>query len=895
MSAYWRPVDRAPRTVHFVDTRSGTPGTASTPVGSAHTAVEGEHMGAMPWEMPRPALVARAGARRSMPRPLIRRARVAVAIALFGCGVAPALALPLTNDSLAVAIDAQAGAYRLGPAGGRPVLQATVGALVDHRWLHPADYPAHTQATSPFSDALGAGHQVTTTYSGRKGSPDLVCVVQLYANRPYGTVQVLVRNATRTQATVQAIRSVEAMGDAIVDLGGQPADERVLSDSFSEDWPDLVIRDLVAAPGGMHRGVGSQLVYDRKTGQSLFLGALSSDRFLTVLRLQAAGDGAAARLAAYTVDSTGTTEIQRDYSPADSLKSMTSDRIELSLPLRPGAVLASERLLFATGSDYLEQLRAYGAAIRQLHAARVSSEIPIGWWSWTAFYAAINEGEVLANADWLARHLAPLGFRYFQVDEGYQYARGEYLTANATQFPDGMGLVAHRIVGDGLTLGLWTAPFEVSRRSWVYEHHKDWLVHNARGRPIPLEDVWDQASDTLYALDTTHPQAQQYLRQTYRTLVHEWGVRFIKLDFMDTTAIEGYYYRPATTALEAQRIGLQVIRAAVGESVVLDKDGSPMLNPVGIVDTGRVSADTGHTFLRTKTAAPGIAARFYMNGNFFINDPDAFNVTDSYLVENADERAAHTLEEAQASIALSAIAGGMYEIGDDLLVLGSEPERLALVGKRDLLDMARGGRASTPVDLLSYDERDGQPSVFVLRQSPRQSIVTVFNWTDAARTRVLALSDLGLAVGAGTTATVVLGDERVPALEHGTLRLRDQPPRSALVIKLVDPSLARTAPAVTARVPAQSTVGQTLALAAQAAADGVPALAYHWDFGDGTVADGPRVTHCYTRAAQFTVHLTVEGPDDAPYEQVFTVGVSGALQPTPQLRANRRFEAAADR
>ena len=99
--------------------------------------------------------------------------------------------------------------------------------------------------------------------------------------------------------------------------------------------------------------------------------------------------------------------------------------------------------------------------------------------------------------------------------------------------------------------------------------------------------------------------AQEYLRQTYRTLVREWGVRFIKLDFMDSTAIEGFMYRPHTTALEALRIGLQVIRDAVGEDVILDKDGSPMLTPVGLVDTGRISADTAHSFEGTRTAAPG--------------------------------------------------------------------------------------------------------------------------------------------------------------------------------------------------------------------------------------------------------------------------------------------------
>ena len=803
----------------------------------------------------------------------------------------------LTNGTLVVTVNRQDGSYEFGPIGSQPALRSSIGALVDHKWLHAGSYPAHPVSESPFSDALGSGRQLTVTCSGLRGSPDLIYVAQLYTQNPYGTVQVRVKNGTDKATSVQAIRSVEAMGDSILGLGGRPSDERVLSDSFSEDWPDLVIYDLGEAPGGMHRGAGSQLIYNRQTKQSLFLGALTSDRFLTILRLQAEGKGADAKIASYNVDSTGTTEIQKDLSEAETLapKHLTSDRIELSLPLKPGEEMSSERVMFAVGPDYLAQLRAYGSAIRQLHRARVSSRIPIGWWSWTAYYAAINEGETLANADWLSQHLNSLGYNFFQIDEGYQYARGEFVTANATQFPNGMRFVAHHILQDGLTVGLWTAPFEVSSRAWVYENHKDWLVHNAKGQPIPLEDVWGQNFDTLYALDTTHPGAQEYLRQTYKTLVREWGVRFIKLDFMDTTAIEGFYYRPNTTALEAQRIGLQVIRDTVGNDVILDKDGSPMLNPVGIVDTGRISADTGHSFLRSKIAAPGIAARFYMNGNFFIDDPDAFNITDTYLVEHSSERSSRSLATAQTSIALSAIAGGMYEIGDDLLVLDSEKDRLALVENRDLLNMAKAGRASTPVDLMTYEPEDGQPSIFLLRQTPRQTILTLFNWTDKPRTHALNLRDLGLSASSTMAASGVMDSNDTFVLEGDTIRIENQSPQSAMVIKLVDTAVAKAAPTVTAKVPAQSKAGETIALSAQSDPGGVPALSYHWDFGDGTVAEGHNVSHCYTRAADFTVRLTVDGPDEVPYEQRFSIGVTGELNPTPQLRANRRFEEPGDK
>ena len=125
--------------------------------------------------------------------------------------------------------------------------------------------------------------------------------------------------------------------------------------------------------------------------------------------------------------------------------------------------------------------------------------------------------------------------------------------------------------------------------------------------------------------------------------------------------------------------------------------------------------------------------------------------------------------------------------------------------------------------------------------------------------------------------------------------LENQPPQSAVVIKLVDTAVAKTAPTVTAQVPSQSKAGETIAFSAQADPGGVPALGYHWDFGDGTVSEGPNVSHCYTRAADFTVRLTVDGPDDVPYEQSFSIGVTGELKPTPELRANRRFEQPGDK
>jgi len=804
----------------------------------------------------------------------------------------PCAAQQLTNDKLSLSVDAKDGTYQLAVRGGQLVFTSGVAAQVNHQWLRSTEYPRHQVSESTFSDELGSGRAITVTNSGLPGKADLMYVVQLYDQNPYGTLQVTVRNTTGNEVTVQAIRGVEALGEPLLNLGGHAFADRILSDSFSEDWPQLRLYDLGKAPGGMHRGAGSQLVYNRESKQSLFIGALTADRFLTLLHLQTAGDGNATKVASYSCDFTGTTEIQKDFDLKDA---SAENLVELSLPIASGSEMVSERVMLQAGRDYHNQLLAYGDAIRRLHHARVSLENPVGWWSWTAYYGGINEGETLANADWQAEHLKALGYKYFQIDEGYQYARGEYVTANATQFPDGMRVVGHHITRDGLTFGVWTAPFEVTSRAGVYEHHKEWLVHNAKGEPISGREVWNQKTDLLFMLDTTHPGAQDYLRQTYNTLVREWGVRFIKLDFMDTTAIEGYRYRPNTTALEAQRIGLQIIRDTVGEEVVLDKDGRPMLTPVGLVDTGRVSADTAHSFRATKNAAPGIAARFYMHRNFFLNDPDAFNTTDQHLSEFADRPSALPLSAAQASIALSAVSGGMYEIGDDMLVLGSQKDRLALVENKDLLNMAKVGRASTPLDLMTYEPDDEQPSIFFLQESPHQAILTVFNWTKTSRSHTLKLADLGLPAEHTFTALDVLNQNAPVGVKGGTVQIENQPPESVQVIKLIDNNVAPSAPGVAAKVPAVANTGETVSFSAQTEATGVPAVEYRWEFGDGTSASGSRVSHAYTRAGDFTMRLTVEGVDGVPTVRSFPMKVTGNLRALPSLLDNRRFREPTDR
>ncbi len=794
----------------------------------------------------------------------------------------------LKSPQLSVGVRPSDGSYEIFREGlEKPVLVSRVEAEVNHAWIKSSDYPHHeTSSAAPFEDALGHGQALTVTFSGLANKPALVCTLRLYADEPYGEVSVAVRNSTGSPITVQAIRVVDAAGDPLLDLGASNDRDRVMAESVSED-PTIHIGGLAAAPHGGYFGVRNILIYNLASKQSLLLSALTENRFLTVDRLKVSGrNSAAPRIASFTVESTGTTKAILDRDPI-----APSQQVQLSLPVAPGSSLSSELLMFSAGHDYLSELENYGKAVRKLNHLRFTiKDSPMGWWSWTAFYAGINAGEVLTNAKWLADHLKRFGYDYLHIDEGYDYARGEYTTANAAQFPHGMWSVYHKICRLGLKPAIWTGPFEVSDRSWVYEHHKDWLVRDAHGKPIFIGYV-DRHQERLYVLDTTNPGAQAYLYRTYRIMARQWGLRYIKLDFMDYAAVEGYRYRPNTTALEAQRIGLKIIREAVGPHVLLDKDGSMMLNPVGYVNDGRLAPDTGHSFAASKDAAPNIAARFYMDNNFFVSDPDAFSASKELEPQQRwhESHSGVTLDEAQIQIVLAALTGGMYEIGDDLPTLGSEPNRLALVENQELIDMNRLGRPALPINLMTFSPQDLEPSEFLLREDAHQSMLAVFNWSNGPLSHTFTLSSLGLPAAHPFEAYNVLEHDRPVPLDGATFKIENQPPRSVRLIKLVDESVPASAPTVSAQVPDTTRAGVAIKLTASASGSPVPAISYEWNFGDGTKASGADVSHTYTVAGTYSGSLAVKGVEGLTAHRTFTVTVTGFANTAFHLSQNRRY------
>ena len=263
---------------------------------------------------------------------------------------------------------------------------------------------------------------------------------------------------------------------------------------------------------------------------------------------------------------------------------------------------------------------------------------PTIWCSWYHYFVNVHEDDIVENMDEAERLGLPV--EVIQIDDGYQAGYGDWLV-DSDRFGSTATLV-RRIRERGFRAGIWTAPFTVGARSILAREHPDWLV-GGPDAPVSSGENWGQ---DLFCLDTTHPGAQAYLTRVYTTM-REWGIDFHKIDFIYAGAIPGRRHVDAT-ATEAFRLGLDVIRAAVGEDAYLLGCGAPILPSVGTVDAMRISCDTHHDYEpeggdlsmpSSRGAMITGAGRAFTQGRFWINDPDCLIVEPG--VERREAWAAH--------------------------------------------------------------------------------------------------------------------------------------------------------------------------------------------------------------------------------------------------------------
>ncbi len=260
--------------------------------------------------------------------------------------------------------------------------------------------------------------------------------------------------------------------------------------------------------------------------------------------------------------------------------------------LRPAARVEADRVSlhgyserengwFLAYGQPLEVLERYAELLANTLGIRSQTKAPKVWSSWYSYYSEISEGLLLETLS----SLQDLPFEVFQIDDGWQQNMGDW-EANH-KFPSGMSTIALRAQAQGLSPGIWLAPFIARPSSSLFQNHNQWFLRDEQGELVSAGTNWGG----YYALDVTLPVVQDWLSSLTQK-VRGWGYRYLKLDFLFAAALPGKRHLEVPRE-EAYREALRLIREAAGEDVYILVCGAPILASLGLADGLRIGPDVG--------------------------------------------------------------------------------------------------------------------------------------------------------------------------------------------------------------------------------------------------------------------------------------------------------------
>lgn len=243
----------------------------------------------------------------------------------------------------------------------------------------------------------------------------------------------------------------------------------------------------------------------------------------------------------------------------------------------------------------------------------VFSRAPMVWSSWTSYYDAVREEDIVKNADWLAANLNAYGFQFVQLDDGYDRdAKGQHYWIenwDREKFPHGPQWLTAYIKSKGLRAGIWLVPNAYAGA--VLQHPEWYLRYKKDGSTVKDYNT--------PALDSTNPQVLGQLKKIMTTL-DDWGFDYYKFD--GEHALPRYIpgvdrsklYDPNADPLANYRARLKMIRETIGPDRFVEgcPAGTP-LNGIGYFN----SYFTGHDLYNNWQGMYPLFSS--INANVFLN------------------------------------------------------------------------------------------------------------------------------------------------------------------------------------------------------------------------------------------------------------------------------------
>jgi len=279
---------------------------------------------------------------------------------------------------------------------------------------------------------------------------------------------------------------------------------------------------------------------------------------------------------------------------------------------------------------------------------KVWPEPVAGWCSWFAYFTDITEENIKKTADVLSEILSPYGYKYLQIDDGYQRAEGlpEFWLQPNKKFPGGLEHLAEYIKSKGLKPGIWT---NVSFNQEEFaEKNKEFFLLDESGQVA--HGNWINIS-----VDGSNRKAvDQIIRPVY-TGLKQMGWEYFKVDALRHLRYEGYnshpeYFRKKNVErVEAYRELVLAIREEIGKEHFMLGCWGIRPELIGIIDGCRIGTD-GYSFA-------GLSQYNSFNNVVWRNDPDHIELSP---------------EEAYRSTMVTSLTGSLFLLTDKPEVYGTD-------------------------------------------------------------------------------------------------------------------------------------------------------------------------------------------------------------------------------
>ncbi|MFX0138518.1 MAG: glycoside hydrolase family 36 protein [Candidatus Hodarchaeota archaeon] len=597
-----------------------------------------------------------------------------------------------------------------------------------------------------FEDKIGKGISLILNFISKIGKPQLKLIIKLFENKPFIFLQNTIINNLGRAIRIKSFSPIELKETSLsqVDLGTTIDDWKILAGQYQSWAPIKLVGPFeknfkpkvpnFIAPGRLvflsnpdeerkkHEQVGDNYIVMKnlKTQENILFGFLTFENQLSQIIFQF-------------------------NKKKRALKRLNTRSQADNIILEPNEELSSELLMINFVTPPIENLILYADLIKKLNKTIQWEKVPTGYCTWYIYFHKINEEECLKNLNFIAERNDQIHITYFQLDDGYQITIGDW-EANE-KFPEGMKKFVNKIEKKGFKAGLWLAPFFVGKKSMLYKQHPNWVLRNNKGKPVVVSKnpAWGYRN-TIYALDCSHPEVQEWLRSLFTKITKDWGFKCIKIDFIFGACATTNYYNKKMTRAQVYRKGLEIIRETIGPDVLLLGCGAPIGPSIGLVNAMRVSPDT-HTswdpwyakLLRKRIRLHGVPCvvnamrnnmrAFFMHKKFWINDPDCLMVR----LENTNL----TEEEVKTEITCIGLLNGYYFLSDNFSYVNDK--QVSLIKKFFPFD----GKTAIPIDLFESE----MPQILDLpikKEFGNWHIVGIFNWGNKTKNIELNFEDLRL-------------------------------------------------------------------------------------------------------------------------------------------------------